>query len=169
MNHNTKNRIKQNLSDIKTKTDKLQYEIDEDLQISILEMIDAVEKWLENDTERNSDKFANTTFSCGIALSQKIGRKYRELNDLILKIRCNLIIYETKEIFKFIKEFLDKRRLKKITEFSEELNSIILKKESKNIYNWEIKVNGDSLSQIIDKINVANNELKELYSELKRE
>ena len=57
--------------------------------------------------------------------------------------------------------------MKKITEVSEELNSIVLKKGSKNMYNWEIKVYGDSLSQIIDKISIANRELTEIYSESK--
>ena len=55
--------------------------------------------------------------------------------------------------------------MKKITEISEEINSIVLKKGSKNTYNWEIKVYGESLGQIIDKINIANKELTEKYSE----
>ena len=55
--------------------------------------------------------------------------------------------------------------MKKITEISEEINSIILKKGSKNTYNWEIKVYGDSLGEIIDKIKLADKELMEEYSE----
>ena len=55
--------------------------------------------------------------------------------------------------------------MKKITEVIEDINSVVLKKGSKNTYNWEIKVYGESLCEIVDKINIANKELIEEYSE----
>ena len=57
--------------------------------------------------------------------------------------------------------------MKKITEMNDEQNSIVLRRGAKNTYNWEIKVYGESLSEIVDKIYLANNELKKLYSKLK--
>ena len=90
---NIKDQIEQNLIDIIGEIDKLYNESDEDLQIHMVGMVYAIDNWLRNETEKNLDEFFDRTFACGIFLTQEVDRKWRKLINLIIKIRCNLIIY----------------------------------------------------------------------------
>ena len=103
MNSKIKNKVKQNLLNTKNIADELQNEMNEDLQIDILEMIDAIEKWLENDTGEHADKFSDKTFSCAKALNQDV--KYNKLVYSIKKIRYNLMIYEIMKNWEYLKSF----------------------------------------------------------------
>ena len=88
-----KDQIEQNLIDIIGEINKLYDDMDDDLQIHMVGMVYAIDEWLKNETEKNLDDFFDITFACGIALTQEIDKKWRRLTRLILKIRCNLIIY----------------------------------------------------------------------------
>ena len=93
MNIKIKNRIKQNLINIINEIDKLYDDMDDDLQNYMVGMVYTIDEWLKNETEKNLDDFFDITFACGIALTQEIDKKWRGLTRLIIKIRCNLIIY----------------------------------------------------------------------------
>ena len=53
----------------------------------------------------------------------------------------------------------------KKTILEEEINSVTLKKGAKGDYTWEIKVYGDDMNAIINKIEHTNGVLKELYGQ----
>ena len=98
MKFDIKDRIEQNFVNIIGEVDELHDEMEEDLQICVIEMIYAIDNWLKNENEKTFDRFCDGTFVCGILLTKKIGRKWSRLINLILKIRCNLIIYSSIKI-----------------------------------------------------------------------
>ena len=102
MESKVKNRIEQNLMNIIDAVDKLYEDMDEDLQIHTLGMISAIDRWLRNENEKNLDEFYDRTFACGIAFTKETDKKWRKLTRLIIKIRCNLIIYISVKISKKI-------------------------------------------------------------------
>ena len=53
--------------------------------------------------------------------------------------------------------------MKRVIESSEEINAITLKKDSKGNYNWDIKVYGEDMEMIIDKIKWTDEKLREAY------
>ena len=98
MKFDIKDRIEQNFVNIIGEVDELHNEMEEDLQICVIEMIYAIDDWIKKEDEKNFDRFFDGTFVCGIALTKKTGREWDRLINLILKIRCNLIIYSLTKI-----------------------------------------------------------------------
>ena len=97
-----KDRIEQTLIDIINEINKLYNDMDEDLQIHMVGMVYEVDEWLREETEKNIDEFFDRTFACGITLTQEEDKKWDRLINLILKIRCSLLIYSFTKISKKI-------------------------------------------------------------------
>ena len=103
---NKKDNIRKGLSEIKIEVEKLHLEFDENLQIEILEMINAIENWLENDTLENQSKFINLSYICGMKTTLS-DAKWSRLNRLIFKIRHDLLVYTHIKTISTMKEFLN--------------------------------------------------------------
>ena len=53
--------------------------------------------------------------------------------------------------------------MKVITETKEDINSVTLKKDAKGNYNWDIKIYGEDMEVILDKIKYTDEKLREEY------